>query len=170
MGLFLHYLKIVTEAFALSTNAYRSWYNPVTSTFIRITKPMDTHAAYVFDHPDEFGLTPDELAGATPRDRDRNTFVAAFSKGWIRIAGETRRDPTAGMIFEGSDLKALVRVMRMFFTDQSGQLQRAAIKVWSETGGKEYFFQDAEAMRRAFRGDFTLAKVFDIPDNPGEDD
>lgn len=129
--------------------AYRSWYHPLTNTFLMVSGWGMHHSKYVAQNPEQFGLTPEQIAGADPvRDRDATIMDLACGNGWIRIAGQDRNNPDHFMIFEGNDPDALFKAVRLFYNDQQGALQNVSVKVRSGDGhgGLEYSMRGSEAV------------------------
>lgn len=159
------YQSLLEAAWKLSYKyAYRSWYNPANGEFIPVVG-INNHVQQVMKNPEEFGVTAEELQGATGKDRDPVVMNAVCAKGWIRVASQNRNNPNQYMIFEGASASQLIKLMRVFFEDQGGELQNCALKVRTATGGKEYLMRGVEEVALvAERGKLPVPKITDHND------
>jgi len=145
-----HMLTLLEANYKLAfAYGYRSWYNPQKQEWIKVPFFNSTHQREVLQNPSAFGIDPETLDGCN--ENDPKIMNEACSLGWVRIAGEDRREPSTGMIFEGNDLPTLLRVLRMFVGDMGGELRNASIKVRSGhgDGGQEYTMVGADAVKAA---------------------
>lgn len=139
----MHEITALTESsWSLSFKyAYRSWYNPATREFVYV-QANSTHTRTLVADPTPFGATAEEVEAAIELAKNRPADMGheepvkmvAISKGWVRIAGSERNNPSHFMIFEGLDFALCYKALRVFFSDQKGELQNAYLKF----GGKEY--------------------------------
>jgi hypothetical protein len=138
------YQSLLEAAWKLSYKfGYRSWYNPANGEFVPVVG-INNHVQQVMKNPEEFGVTPEELQGATGKDRDPVVMNAVCAKGWIRVAGQNRNNPNQCMFFEGASASQMIKLLRMFWEDQGGELKTAAIKVRGQTTNKEYLMKSPE--------------------------
>jgi hypothetical protein len=160
------YQSLLEAAWKLSyAYASRSWYHPGENRWVKVVG-IKNHVQQVMAEPAEFGLTPEELQGATGKDRDPVVMDAACAKGWIRVVSQDRNNPNRCMMFEGNSASAMIKVMRMFWEDTGGELLSAAIKQRTPTGGKEYIMRDKDACAEVCeRGKLPAPHVTDRNDS-----
>lgn len=128
--------------------AYRSWYNPQSNTWVKVVG-ANNHCSMVMKNPQEFGMTAEDLQGATGVDRDPVILDAMCAKGWIRIAGQDRQNPNRGMIVEGASGTQMIKLLRMFNEDMDGKLMNFAMKVRGARANKEYLVQGNDEVQQA---------------------
>lgn len=110
-----------------STYGYRSWYHPATNQWVKV---KDSHQRDLWRNASTFGLERARYRD----DSDPDLMNDACANGWVRVAAGSPDTLDRYMVFEGSDLETVLRVFRMFYRDQRGELASASIKVRNGDG------------------------------------
>jgi len=138
----------------------RSWFNTNTEEFIKITGAGNNHALMVFNNPELFDVSVEDIAHLTKvRDRDPYIMSLVCNMGWIRIAGQDRNNPQRYMIFEGNNMDDIHLIVRRFYSDMARSLENVTVKI--RTGinsGMEYPFRGVSSVT-----DFVRNKTLPEP-------
>lgn len=136
---------------SLFSMAYRSWFNPDGEQWHKVS-PSGSHVKDVLANPEAFGLTAEDLAGGTDRDRDPVVMDAMCGRGWIRIAAAERNDPGKFMIIEGRSLQRMTDVASEFYYAFKGRIGAMTLKVRGTSGNREYSFQGQDQVKDFIEG------------------
>jgi len=84
-----------------ATSSGRYWYHPKTDTLYAIPSGgTENHTTVVYEYPERFGISADELSEPETYDYDGATLYRAMQEGWVRVF-INRRDVNHGTNVEG---------------------------------------------------------------------